>query len=45
MRAHHLLEANNVGADAAYRVAEFGQNEASVKRRKAFMGVNCQHVY
>ena len=44
MSAHHLLQANNIRANAAHGVAQFGQNKTPIKRRKAFMGVNCQHV-
>ncbi|SAT28086.1 Uncharacterised protein [Klebsiella variicola] len=42
--AHHFLQANNIRADAAHGVAQLGQNKTPIKRRKAFMGVNCQHV-
>ena len=39
MRAHHFLQANNIGADGAHRVAKFRQNETPVKGSKAFMGI------
>ena len=42
--AHHFLQANYVSADAANGFAQLGQNKTPIKRRKAFMGVNCQHV-
>ena len=44
VRAHHFLQANNIGADGAHRVAKFRQNEASVKRGKAFVNIDGEYL-
>ena len=44
LQRHHEARWRDVGADAANGVAQCRQHEASIKRRKAFMDVNCQHV-
>jgi len=40
MRAHDLLQADDIGADGTYGVAQFGQNETAVKSRESFMNVD-----
>jgi len=40
MRAHDLLQADDIGADGTYGVAQFGQNETAVESRESFMNVD-----
>ncbi|ESA88791.1 hypothetical protein HMPREF1620_03915 [Escherichia coli 909945-2] len=44
VRAHHFLQANNIGADGTHGIAKFRQNEASVKRGKAFVNIDGEHL-
>ncbi|MNH30487.1 hypothetical protein D3C79_907850 [compost metagenome] len=40
----HFLEEHNVGAGAAHRFAQFGEDEAAVKGGKTLVGVDGQHL-